>query len=171
MCVTRYHFLNPGEEQEKFYEQKYMLNVPLSRDDNVIRQKPQSWMQLCIEKDLIADAMSSLHSALSRGFSVDSLRDLARLYTEHGFITEDEADSFMAEVQTIDDSVDELQAHVTDQLLHHPAGNLLPVKANFNLLEYTKTFTHSQQRAFTWISSKIDEGVQVQVAIIGPAGS
>ena len=76
----------------------------------------------------------------------------------------------MAEVPTIDDSA----AHVTDQLLHDPgsdAGNLLPVKASFNLLEYTKTFTHSQQQAFTWISSKIDEGVQVQVAIIGPAGT
>ena len=110
----------------------------------------------------------------SRGFSVDSLRDLARLYTEHGFITEDEADSFMAEVPTIDDSVDEPQAHVTDQLLHDPgsdAGNLLPAKAKFDLLEYTNTFTRSQQRVFAWISSKIDEGVQVQAAIIGPAGT
>ena len=163
MRITRYHFVNPGEEQDKFYEQKYMLNVPLSPDDDVIHHKPQSWMQLCIEKDLIdehADAMSSLQSALSRGFSIDSLRDLARLYTEHGFITEDEADSFMAEVPTIDDSVDEPQAHVTDRLLHDPGsdtGNLLPAKANFDLLEYTNTFTHSQQRAFAWISSKIDE--------------
>ena len=58
-------------------------------------------MQLCIMKGLVdehADAIFRLVSALSRGFHVDSLRELATLYTEHGFIAEDEADCFMAEV-------------------------------------------------------------------------
>ena len=50
-----------------------------------------------------ADAMSSLQSALSHSFHVDSLRELARLYTEHGFITTDEADCFIAEIPTISD--------------------------------------------------------------------
>ena len=49
-------------------------------------------------------------SALSRGFHVDSLRELARLYTEHRFITADEADTFMEELPTISDTVDEPQA-------------------------------------------------------------
>ena len=87
-----------------------------------------------------ADAMSSLHCALSCGFHVDSLRDLARLYTEHGFITEDEADCFMAEVPTVGDNIDEPQAHVTDQLLGDPAdsdlGDLLPSRQSFDLSEY-----------------------------------
>jgi hypothetical protein len=50
-----------------------------------------------------ADAMSSLQSALSRGFHVDSSRELARLYIEHRFITADEADTFMADIPTIND--------------------------------------------------------------------
>ena len=74
--------------------------------------------------------MSSLQSTLSRGFHMDSLRELARLYTEHGFITADEADCFMAEVPTIGDSIDEPQAHVTDQLLGDPQGDLLPSRSS-----------------------------------------
>ena len=80
-------------------------------------------MQLCIMNGLLdehADDMSSLQSALSRGFQIKSLRELARLYTEHRFITADEADTFMAEVPTINDSIDEPQAQVMDQLLGNP---------------------------------------------------
>ena len=67
---------------------------------------------------------------------MDSLR-------EHGFITEDEADSFMAEVPTIDDSINEPQAHVIDQHLGDPTdsdlGHLLPNRPSFDLNEYLKT--------------------------------
>ena len=179
MCITRYRFINPlGDEQDKFYEQKYLLNVPISYNDDIVVNRSQSWMQLCIMKGIFdehADAMSSLQSALSRGFHVDSLRELARLYTEHGFITEDEADCFMAEVPTIGDSIDEPQAHVTDQLLGDPTdsdlGDLLPSRPSFDLSEYLKTFTESQYRAFNWIASQLDQGKQVQAAIIGPAGT
>ena len=118
--------------------------------------------------------MSSLQSALSRGFHMDSLRELARLYTEHGFITADEADCFMAEVPTIGDSIDEPQAHVTDQLLGDPQSDmadLLPSRSSFDLNQYLKTFTESQHRAFNWISSQLDQDKQVQAAIIGPAGT
>ena len=61
-------------------------------------------MQLCITKSLFdehTDAMSSLKSALSHGFHIDFLRELARLYPKHDFITEDEPDCFMAEVPTM----------------------------------------------------------------------
>ena len=80
----------------------------------------------------------------------------------------------MAEIPTVCDTIDEPQAHVTDQLLGDPdsdMGELLPNRQSFNLSNYQKTFTESQYRAFNWISSKIDEGKQLQVAIIGPAGT
>ena len=36
-AVTRFHFLAPvGETQESFYEQKYLLNIPLTKEDEVI---------------------------------------------------------------------------------------------------------------------------------------
>ena len=35
--VVRYRFINPAEdEQEKFYEQKYLLNVPASPGDVIL---------------------------------------------------------------------------------------------------------------------------------------
>ena len=72
----------------------------------------------------------------------------------------------MAEVPTISDTIDEPQAHVTDQLL----GTLTWV-IYCPMSEYQKTFTESQSRAFNWISSRIGERKQVQAAIIGPAGT
>ena len=49
----------------------------------------------------------------------------------------------MAEVPTIDDSVNEPQAHVMDQLLGDPTdsglGYLLPNRPSFDLNEYLKT--------------------------------
>ena len=170
MCITRYLLIPWGMNKIKF---KYLLNVLISFDDDILGNRPQSWIQLCIQNGLFdehADAMSSLQS---RGFHVDSLRELARLYTEHGFITADEADCFMAEIPTISDTIDEPQAHVTDQLLGDPRsdmGSLLPNRS-FDLCKYKQTFTESQYRAFNWITSTFDEGRQVQAAIIGPAGT
>ena len=72
---------------------------------------------------------------------MDSLRELARLYTEHGFITADEAYCFMAEIPTVSDTIDEPQAHVTDQFLGDPdsdMGDLLPNRQSFNLSNYRK---------------------------------
>lgn len=64
MCIVRCRFINPaGDEQERFYEQKYLLNVPISPGDLILSNRPQSWMQLCVTQDLFdehADA-SSLH--------------------------------------------------------------------------------------------------------------
>ena len=176
MCITLCRFITPvGDEQEKFYENT--SSMYLSNDDILINTT-QLWMQLCIMKGLVdehADAIFSLESALSHGFRVDSLRELATLYTEHGFITEDEADCFMAEVPTFADSIDEPQTHVTDQLLGDPTDSdlrdLLPNRPSFDLSAYLNTFTESQHREFNWIMSQLDQGKQVQVAIIGPAGT
>ena len=39
MCITRYRFINPvGDEQDKFY---YLLNVPISYDDDIVVNRPQ----------------------------------------------------------------------------------------------------------------------------------
>ena len=152
MCITRYQFINPvGDEQDKFYEQKYLLNVSISHADDIVVNGPQSWMQLCIMNGLFdehADAMSSLQSALSRGFHIDSLREPARLYIKHAFITEDEADTFMAEVPTISYTVDEPQAQVTDQLLGDPdsnIGDLLPSRPSFDLSINKVSLNHNTE--------------------------
>ena len=48
MAVVRYRFISPvGEDQEAYYEQKYLLSKPISVDDPIIAQPPASWIQYC----------------------------------------------------------------------------------------------------------------------------
>ena len=59
-----------------------------------------------------------------KGFHTDQLRSLAKLYIEHGFLSEQEADTFLS-----DNPAHQPEATVTDQMLNHPhsdAGDLLP---------------------------------------------
>ena len=75
------------------------------------------------------DALSSLQSALSRGFSIENIRSLAKLYVEHKFLTDDEAHAFLADVPTFGENNFEPQAEITDQLLGNPStdlGDLVP---------------------------------------------
>ena len=138
---------------KKNYEQKYILNIPISGDDDMVVDTQQSWMQLYIMNGLFDEhinAMSSLQSALSRRFHIEYyLRELARLYIEHRFITADEADTFMAEVPTINDSINEPQAQVTDQLLDNSdsdMGDVLPNRPAFDFSEYQNSFTSGGSR-------------------------
>ena len=42
-AMTRFHFLPPfGETHESFYEQKYLISIPLMEDDQVIIAPPKS---------------------------------------------------------------------------------------------------------------------------------
>ena len=58
-------------------------------------------MQLCVQKglrDKHLDAHSSLHSAVSSGFHTEAIRNLAQLFVEHSFLTDDEANTFLADI-------------------------------------------------------------------------
>ena len=69
MAITRHRFISPvGDDQEKYYKQKYLLNVCLTDEDDVVHNPPKSWLELCASKgmcDSHVDALSSLQSALS----------------------------------------------------------------------------------------------------------
>ena len=63
---------------------------------------------------------------------------------------------------------------MTDQLFGDPdgdLGSLCPPKPPSSVQDFQKSFTESQPRAFWWISKELDEGRQIQSAIIGPAGT
>ena len=96
MVCTRHRFISSvGDDQEKYYEQKYVLTVPITPQSQAILEPPQSWVEFCAKQGMCdehVDAMSCMQSAVSRGFHTDALRELARVYMEHGFLTEDEAD-------------------------------------------------------------------------------
>ena len=176
LAVTRFNFLTPvGEMQESFYEQKYLLNIPLTEDNKVITKPPLSWMQLCVEKGLCdkeADALSCLHNAVSNGFKYEELKTLVQLFVNHDFLTTSEGDSFMADIPLGPQAAEE-EAEVTDTLLADPSseyGSLLP-NTKQNLQSFADTFTPSQEAAFKWLTSKLNSGEKLRAAIIGPAGT
>ena len=177
MCFTRTMFLSSvGDNQERYYEQKYLLNTPLTCDSDVVQSPPRSWIDLCVESgmcDQHLDALCCMQSALSRGFNLESLRALAQLYMDHGFLTQNEADLFLADIPILGEH-DEQEATVTDQMLADPdcdMGNLVTTPVNESLDNLISTFTPSQKRAFEWVQGQLELGKPLQVAIVGPAGT
>ena len=94
-------------------------------------EPPHSWMQLCVEKGLCnkgVDALSCLHTAVSKGFQYEQLKTLVQLFVGHGLLSSGEGDSFMADIP-LGAQADEEEAEVTDALLTDPGseyGSLLP---------------------------------------------
>ena len=119
------------------------------------------------------DALCCMHSALSRGFNLEYLRALAQLYIDHGFLTQNEADLFLADIPVLGE-YDKQEATVTDQMLADPdcgMGNLVTTPVIESLDNLISTFTPSQKRAFEWFQGQLELGKPLQVAIVGPAGT
>jgi ABC-type transport system involved in cytochrome bd biosynthesis fused ATPase/permease subunit len=114
-----------------------------------------------------------MQSALFRGFNLESLRALAQLYIDHGFLSQNEADLFLTDIPVLGEH-DEQEATVTDQMLADPdcdVGNLVRAPLAESLDNISSTFTPSQQRAFDWVQCQLDLGKPAQAAIVEPAGT
>lgn len=130
MVCTRHRFIScvGDDDQEKYYQQKYLLTVPITSQSEVVLNPPDSWVELCVSEGMCdehLDAMSCMQSAVSRGFHTDALRELAQVYIEHGFLCEDEADMFLSEIPVFGES-EESQCTVSDQMLDTGDSNLVP---------------------------------------------
>ena len=45
MVFTRHRFISSlGDDAEKYYQQKYLLSVPITEDHDVVLNPPKSWM-------------------------------------------------------------------------------------------------------------------------------
>ena len=99
MTITRHRFISCiGDDQEKYYEQKFLFNVPITDQSEVVQNLPTSWIEHCVQLnmyDMHIDALACMQSGISRGISVEALRSLAQLYIDNGFLTHDEADAFL----------------------------------------------------------------------------
>ena len=48
MIITRHRFISSvGDDQKQCYQQKYLLQVPLTDEDEVVLDTPESWIELC----------------------------------------------------------------------------------------------------------------------------
>ena len=70
-AVTRHRFITI-DDQETYYEQKYLLTVPLTAPDSIVNEPPSSWVKAAMEANLVDeqhDARATLMDAVKRGFS------------------------------------------------------------------------------------------------------
>ena len=74
---------------------------------------------------------------------MDSLRTLVQLCIDHGFLSQNEADLFLADIPILGEH-DEQEATVTDQMLADPdcdMSNLMTAPINESLHYMISTFT------------------------------
>ena len=115
------------------------------------------------------DAKANLMDAVKRGFSLENIQSIVKLYVEHQFLGEEEADVFLTTLPTGTSTKEEVR-EVTDQLLDDQEGGCLLPPHHVPLEEYTSKFTPSQKRTFDWIANAIQESAQVFAALVGAAG-
>ena len=177
MTITRHRFISSiGDDQEKYYEQKFLLNVPITDQSEVVQNPPTSWIEHCVQLNMFdshIDALACMQSGISRGFSVEALRSLAQLYIDNGFLTHAEADTFLSDIP-VPGERDEPQSTVADYMLGDSSGQFDGLTTNTptnDLNSIISTFTDSQRRTYRWIESQLTAGKQITVAIVGPAGT
>ena len=53
MVITRHRFISSvGDDTEKYYQQKYLLSVPMTENHEVVLNPPKSWVELCAESGM-----------------------------------------------------------------------------------------------------------------------
>ncbi|XP_065054172.1 uncharacterized protein LOC135682975 [Rhopilema esculentum] len=126
-------YLPNGENQENYYMQKLVLNLPLRKETPVISPNnvSKTYMEECAIRNLIEeqdDAMTALQDARQRGFSLARLRKMAQSLCDMDWIGEDEFNTFIDEVTTAhraDAVEDEEEVTVADfNPDHADLGNL-----------------------------------------------
>ena len=171
-AVTRHRFITI-DDQETYYEQKYLLTIPLSVNDIIVNEPPSSWVQAAMEANLVDeqhDARATVMDAIKRGFNLENIQSIVKMYVEHQFLDEDEADALLTTLPTGTSSKEEVR-EVTDQLLDDQDGGSLLPPHHVPLHKYTSKFTESQQRAYDWLKNSIEKNSsQILVALVGAAG-
>lgn len=161
------------DDQENYYMQKYLINIPVSPSSDVIKHPPSSWIQVAINANIVDqhyDVKANLQDAVKRGFTLENIRTLVQMYLEHSFLDELEADAFLSTLPSGTENNEEIR-EVTDQLFGNDEDDKLLPPQSKSLQEYLKNFTDSQKRAFEWISNNIEKSKsQILGAIIGAAG-
>ena len=180
-AVARWKFFIPnGENQEDYYMQKLVLNVPLRKESPIISAENQSgtYMEECAIRQLLLeedDALNALDDARQRGFSIDRLRKMAQSLKDMEWIGQDEFNMFIDEVETVHNANTECQKEVLDANVDEgeqaDSTNLAMNINRIDLEEFQSTLTPSQQQAYQYITQTLSTGKQVLTALIGEAGT
>ena len=88
--------------------QKYLLNVPLTPNDDLVIHPPSSWIMTKNMVDQHHDIRANLMDAVKRGFNFENIQSLVKMYLENEFLDEEEADAFLSTLPVGTDSKQEI---------------------------------------------------------------
>ena len=180
-AVARWKFFQPNaEDQEKYYMQKLVLNLPLRKNTPIISPNNSSgtYMEECVIRNLFTqadDALSALHDARYREFSFHRLHRMAHFLLDMNWIGEEEFNVFIdlvAAFRTANES--ENIKEVIDADFNPEHADLANLKKNSNhvdLAKFEDTLSPSQKQAYDFITQSHTSGNQLLTAIIGEAGT
>jgi len=139
----------------------------------IISNPPSSWIKAAMAAGLVDenhDAKANLMDAINRGFSFENIKSIIKLYVEHRFLDEDDADVFFS-VIPIGTTNNEETKEVTDQLLDGGEGEYLLPPHHAPLEEYLSKFTPSQKHAFDYLINGMQSNdTQMLAAVVGATG-
>jgi hypothetical protein len=179
-AVPRWRFLVPcGDDQESFYEQKLILNIPFTSATAKSRiseaNSSKTYTEECAIRDMLEktdDSMAVLHLAEKHGYSLKRLKDIAQKLTSSGWLEAAEADIFLTEVseRRPPEFESEQQQEVGNQSEDSDLDKIIPRKLEINLPEMKENFSNSQAKTFDWIEHHFGKG-QTLACIVGQAGT
>ena len=108
-CVPRWQlFIPTGEQQERYYEQKLLLNVPLTSCDISQIFSDNSSSKTLLEEcaiqgllDKMKDGLVTRKEANSRRFSMEQLQNLTHTLVDCNMISSETCASFLGEVSEV----------------------------------------------------------------------
>ena len=74
-AITHHRFITV-DEQENYYMQKYLINIPVTPFSDVIKHPPSSWIQVAINVNIVDqlyDVRANLQDAVKRGFTLENI--------------------------------------------------------------------------------------------------
>lgn len=180
-AIPRWQFFIPtGEQQEKYYEQKLLLNVPLTREDipSIFSENnlSKTFLEECAIRgflDETKDGMSTLQEANSRGFSMEQLQKLAQTLVDCNMLSSEACENFLGEVSESRPKLEQ-EVEVTEGDVINEDGimaDMAPKVEQLDLAAMVETLTLSQRKVYEWVSEKLSKGEHIQACIVGPAGT
>jgi len=184
-AIPRWRFYKPnGDDQEKYYEQKLILNIPFTRrdiaDQNVLspENRTKTYMEECVLRglfDVERDALDTLKKGLHRGYSLERLQHLAQSFVETNMISHEDSDMFMKDAKMVrPDEGMEVQGQVTEDSEVHDSeklGDLHVSETKLDLESVVKSLTNSQKSIFDYVDKKLSEKQQFLLCVVGEAGT
>ncbi len=180
-AVPRWRFLVPfGNESEKYYEQRLLINVPISEEDLNADGYPfseenesKTFVEECCLRGLVDSeetAKSALLGAVQRGFSVDRVIELATLFVDQSFVTREYVDSIIVPwVETMPDT-NELQQQM-DIEYGEELSKMIESRVKFEPFQtFVESMTDSQLNVMQWVDKKIKKDDQILAILSGGAG-